>query len=217
LVQTAPAKKILTGITKADQGQVFFQGTDITRLRTFERCRCGIARSSQIPHPFAGMSVFENLLVGAARRRKAQVGPDRGLKRLYRLESTVGRDTSRPISAATYKTLTCAIARNCSLGAALASDGGASGHASVCEELFQLWVERLIHLVPRSKTSVKVQKTLAGRHESDLVGRRQAQLYPAEKTDQAGHGDDDQGIGPGENKDQRAKAGQQKSSPVVVS
>ena len=57
---------ILTGITKADQGQVFFQGTDITHLRAFERCRRGIARSFQIPHPFAGMSVFENLLVGAA-------------------------------------------------------------------------------------------------------------------------------------------------------
>jgi carbamoyltransferase len=146
-----------------------------------------------------------------------QVGPDRGLKCLYRLESTVGRDTSRPISAATYKTLTCAIARNCSLGAALVSDGAASGHASVCEELFQLWVERLIRLVPRSKTSVKVQKTLAGRHGSNLVGRRQTQLYPAEKTDQSGQGDDDQGIGPSENEDERAKAGQQKSSPVVVS
>jgi hypothetical protein len=140
-----------------------------------------------------------------------------GLKHLYRLESIVGRNTSRPISAATYKTLTCAIARNCSLGAACASDNAASGHDAVCEELFQLWVERLIRLVPRSKTSVKVQKTLAGRHESDLVGRRQAQLYPAEKTDQSGQSDDDQGIGPSENKDQRAKAGQQKSSPVVVS
>jgi len=57
---------ILTGITKADQGQVFFQVTDITHLQAFERCRRGIARSFQIPHPFAGMSVFENLLVGAA-------------------------------------------------------------------------------------------------------------------------------------------------------
>jgi branched-chain amino acid transport system ATP-binding protein len=57
---------ILTGITKADQGQVFLQGMEITHLRTFERCRRGIARSFQIPHPFAGMSVFENLLVGAA-------------------------------------------------------------------------------------------------------------------------------------------------------
>src|ERR1700730_6019414 len=57
---------IITGITKADRGQVFFEGTEITLLRTFERCRRGIARSFQIPHPFAGMSVFENLLVSAA-------------------------------------------------------------------------------------------------------------------------------------------------------
>jgi branched-chain amino acid transport system ATP-binding protein len=57
---------ILTGITKADQGQVFFQGSDIAHLRACERCRRGIARSFQIPHPFAGMSVFENLLLGAA-------------------------------------------------------------------------------------------------------------------------------------------------------
>ena len=57
---------VITGITKADRGQVFFEGTEITHLRTFERCRLGIARSFQIPHPFTGMSVFENLLVGAA-------------------------------------------------------------------------------------------------------------------------------------------------------
>jgi branched-chain amino acid transport system ATP-binding protein len=30
-----------------------------------ERCRRGISRSFQIPHPFSGMTVFENLLVGA--------------------------------------------------------------------------------------------------------------------------------------------------------
>ena len=83
-----------------------------------------------------------------------QVGLSKGLKHLYRLESTVGRNTSRPISAATYKTLTYAIARNCSLRAALASDSATSSHETVCEELFKLWVERLIRLVPRSKTSV---------------------------------------------------------------
>jgi len=89
-----------------------------------------------------------------------QAGSGKGLKHLYRLESTVGRNTSRPISAATYKTLTYAIGRNCSLGAALASDSAASGHDAICEELFQLWVERQVHLVPQSKTSVKVQKTI---------------------------------------------------------
>ncbi|MGA8477719.1 MAG: carbamoyltransferase C-terminal domain-containing protein [Chthoniobacterales bacterium] len=89
-----------------------------------------------------------------------QVGPGRGLKHLYRFESTVDRNTSRPVGAATYKTLTHAIAWNCSLGAALACDSAASSHEKVCEELYKLWVERLIRLVPRSKTSVKVQKSI---------------------------------------------------------
>jgi branched-chain amino acid transport system ATP-binding protein len=56
---------IITGTMKADSGRVFFEGVDITGLPAFERCRRGIARSFQIPHPFAGMTVFENLLVGA--------------------------------------------------------------------------------------------------------------------------------------------------------
>ena len=89
-----------------------------------------------------------------------QIRPGKGLKHLYRLESTVGKNTIRPVSAGTYKTLTYAIGRNCSLGAALARDSAASGNEKVCEELFQLWIERLICLVPRSKTSVKVQRTI---------------------------------------------------------
>jgi branched-chain amino acid transport system ATP-binding protein len=56
---------IITGIAVADRGQIFLAGTEITRLRAFERCRRGIARSFQIPHPFGGMSVLENLLVSA--------------------------------------------------------------------------------------------------------------------------------------------------------
>jgi carbamoyltransferase len=86
-----------------------------------------------------------------------QVDPGRGLKHLYRFESTVDRNTSRLVSVATYKTLTYTIACNCSLGAALACVSPASSHETVCEELFKLWVERLVRLVPRSKTSVKVQ------------------------------------------------------------
>jgi branched-chain amino acid transport system ATP-binding protein len=57
---------IITGIIRADRGRVLFEGVEITRLPAFERCRRGIARSFQIPHPFVGMTVFENLLVGAA-------------------------------------------------------------------------------------------------------------------------------------------------------
>lgn len=56
---------LITGDVRPDQGRVLFQGQDITRLPASSRCRLGIGRSYQVPHPFAGMSVFENLLVGA--------------------------------------------------------------------------------------------------------------------------------------------------------
>lgn len=56
---------LITGDVRPDQGRVLFQGRDITRQRPSHRCRLGIGRSYQVPHPFAGMSVFENLLVGA--------------------------------------------------------------------------------------------------------------------------------------------------------
>jgi branched-chain amino acid transport system ATP-binding protein len=56
---------IITGIVRADSGRILFDGIEISRMPVFERCRRGIARSFQIPHPFVGMTVFENLLVGA--------------------------------------------------------------------------------------------------------------------------------------------------------
>jgi branched-chain amino acid transport system ATP-binding protein len=43
-----------------------FDGVDVTRVAPERRCRMGIARSFQIPQPFGGMTVFENLVVAAA-------------------------------------------------------------------------------------------------------------------------------------------------------
>ncbi len=57
---------LIAGSVRADGGSVRFAGRDITRLAPHARCRLGIARSHQIPAPFAAMTVFENLLVGAA-------------------------------------------------------------------------------------------------------------------------------------------------------
>ena len=56
---------LITGDVRADSGSVHYQGQDITRLPASERCLLGIGRSYQVPHPFSGMTVFENLLVGA--------------------------------------------------------------------------------------------------------------------------------------------------------
>jgi branched-chain amino acid transport system ATP-binding protein len=45
---------------------VLFAGGDITRLPAERRCRKGLARAFQIPQPFSGMTVFENVVVAAA-------------------------------------------------------------------------------------------------------------------------------------------------------
>jgi branched-chain amino acid transport system ATP-binding protein len=57
---------IATGTVAPDDGRVLFDGADITRLTPEQRCRRGIARSFQVPQPFSGMTVFENLVVAAA-------------------------------------------------------------------------------------------------------------------------------------------------------
>jgi branched-chain amino acid transport system ATP-binding protein len=57
---------IATGTVAPDSGRVIFAGEDITRLPPEQRCRKGLARSFQIPQPFAGMTVFENVVVAAA-------------------------------------------------------------------------------------------------------------------------------------------------------
>jgi len=57
---------LIAGGVKPDTGTIHYAGEDITGLGAARRCRLGIGRSYQIPHPFAGMTVFENLLVGSA-------------------------------------------------------------------------------------------------------------------------------------------------------
>ncbi|MCX8032322.1 MAG: ABC transporter ATP-binding protein [Thermoleophilia bacterium] len=60
---------LITGVVHPDAGKVIFQGKDITHLRRHERCRAGIGRTFQIPRPFTGMTVFENVLVAATHGR----------------------------------------------------------------------------------------------------------------------------------------------------
>ena len=57
---------IATGTVAPDGGRVIFAGADITRLPPERRCRLGMARTFQIPQPFGGMTVFENVVVAAA-------------------------------------------------------------------------------------------------------------------------------------------------------
>ncbi len=53
----------ISGTLKTDKGRVVFEGRDITTLPAYQRTRFGIARSFQIPKPFASMTVLENLKI----------------------------------------------------------------------------------------------------------------------------------------------------------
>ncbi len=56
---------LITGDVSPSAGRIMFDGAEMTSRPPHARSRLGIGRSYQIPHPFANMSVFENLLVGA--------------------------------------------------------------------------------------------------------------------------------------------------------
>lgn len=57
---------LITGNFPPDAGRILFLGRDVTRVPAMQRARMGVGRSFQIPQPFDGMTVFENLLTAAA-------------------------------------------------------------------------------------------------------------------------------------------------------
>jgi branched-chain amino acid transport system ATP-binding protein len=56
---------VLSGSLRPDAGSIVFRGGDVTGAGAADRCKLGIARTHQVPRPFSGMTVFENVLVGA--------------------------------------------------------------------------------------------------------------------------------------------------------
>jgi branched-chain amino acid transport system ATP-binding protein len=56
---------VLAGSVRPTAGSVRFGDRDVTRLRPDQRCRMGLGRAFQIPRPFGGMTVLENVVVAA--------------------------------------------------------------------------------------------------------------------------------------------------------
>jgi branched-chain amino acid transport system ATP-binding protein len=53
----------ICGTLRNESGSIVFDGEEISRLPAYQRVRRGVARTFQVPRPFASMSVLENLLV----------------------------------------------------------------------------------------------------------------------------------------------------------
>jgi branched-chain amino acid transport system ATP-binding protein len=56
---------LIAGVLSPDAGSITYRARDISRMKVWKRRRLGVGRTYQIPKPFAHMSVFENVLVGA--------------------------------------------------------------------------------------------------------------------------------------------------------
>ncbi|GLW27590.1 ABC transporter ATP-binding protein [Actinoplanes regularis] len=57
---------LLAGSLRPNAGTITLDDQDITTTSPAIRCRRGIGRAMQIPRPFAGLTVLENVLVGAS-------------------------------------------------------------------------------------------------------------------------------------------------------
>jgi branched-chain amino acid transport system ATP-binding protein len=63
---------IIAGFLKADGGDVRYAGRNVAGAAPHELARLGLARTFQIVQPFAGLTVRENIAVGAHLRHRAR-------------------------------------------------------------------------------------------------------------------------------------------------
>ncbi len=56
---------LLSGLFEPSGGTIKLEGTDITRLPSYQRCHLGLGRAFQVVQPFPEMTVEDNVMVGA--------------------------------------------------------------------------------------------------------------------------------------------------------
>jgi branched-chain amino acid transport system ATP-binding protein len=62
---------LVAGVYAPDEGEILFDGRPIHGLRPDQVCAAGIGRTFQIVKPFAGLSVADNVVVGALLRSRS--------------------------------------------------------------------------------------------------------------------------------------------------
>jgi branched-chain amino acid transport system ATP-binding protein len=65
---------LIAGVYAPDAGTIVFQGNKINGLRPDQICAAGIGRTFQIVKPFAGLSVLDNVMVGAFLKERSLPG-----------------------------------------------------------------------------------------------------------------------------------------------
>lgn len=56
---------LISGVYVPDEGRIYFEGRDVTRLPPYKRAKLGMARAFQVPRPFPDLTVLDNVVTGA--------------------------------------------------------------------------------------------------------------------------------------------------------
>jgi branched-chain amino acid transport system ATP-binding protein len=107
---------IIGGFVEPDSGKIAFRDQDITSMPPHAICRLGLTRTFQIVQPFAGLSVLENIAVGAHLRHKSRAD---ALERAAIVAEQVGMSRMLDQSA---QSLTVAGRKRLELARALATE-----------------------------------------------------------------------------------------------
>jgi branched-chain amino acid transport system ATP-binding protein len=98
---------VITGARRPAAGRVWFGGRDVTRFPPYQRARLGMARTFQNLSLARGLSVFENVFVGAARyRHYGSVAAALRLPRVRRDDAGAHEITARAIDIVGLSDLT---------------------------------------------------------------------------------------------------------------
>lgn len=77
---------VITGVYDLSGGRLFFNEKDITTLPAHLRAEMGLARTFQVVKPFRGITIRENVLIGALFGKKEK---DRGMRVAHRIADEV--------------------------------------------------------------------------------------------------------------------------------
>jgi branched-chain amino acid transport system ATP-binding protein len=87
---------MIAGVYAPDAGSIVFTGKRIDGLRPDQVCAVGIGRTFQIVKPFAGLSVLDNVMVGAFLKEKT---PPAAKRVSLQILAKLGLDTKRDLPA----------------------------------------------------------------------------------------------------------------------
>lgn len=96
---------LISGHLKPDEGQIRFNGTDITGLKTHKICSRGIARTFQLTKPFGGMTAIQNVMVGRLYGGKSPESLKKARQSCDRLLEFVGLGGKESLEAHSFGTV----------------------------------------------------------------------------------------------------------------